>query len=282
MSWTPFSSEAGSRRRRPFMTSFNLSRWAVGHRALVLFLILATSVAGLTAFLKLGRAEDPNFTIKVGIVTAVWPGATAREMQDQVADLDREEAAGAPLFREGRRPTRSRASRPCRSPSGTTRRRPGAEPVLPDAQEDRRRPADLPPGVAASAVNDEYGDVDSILYMLTGTRRRLRATEARGGRPAPAPAQGRRGGQGRPLRRAGPADLRRVQPRQARHARRRRRRRCSTRWPAERGRAGRHVETGAQRVPLRVTRRPRWRARGGGRRRSRPVAAPSGSATSPP
>ncbi len=80
------------------MTSFNLSRWAVGHRALVLFLILATSVAGLTAFLKLGRAEDPNFTIKVGIVTAVWPGATAREMQDQVADPIEKKLQALPYF----------------------------------------------------------------------------------------------------------------------------------------------------------------------------------------
>ena len=57
---------------------FNLSAWAVRHRALVLFLVLAIAGSGTLAFLRLGRAEDPNFTIKVGVVTALWPGATAR------------------------------------------------------------------------------------------------------------------------------------------------------------------------------------------------------------
>jgi multidrug efflux pump len=64
------------------MRRFNLSEWAVHQPALVLFLILGFGVAGALSFMKLGRAEDPNFTIKVAIVTAIWPGATAQEMQD--------------------------------------------------------------------------------------------------------------------------------------------------------------------------------------------------------
>ena len=68
------------------MTGFNLSAWAVRERALTLFLILAVALAGTYAFLSLGRAEDPAFTIKGLTVTAVWPGATAQEMQDLVAD----------------------------------------------------------------------------------------------------------------------------------------------------------------------------------------------------
>ncbi len=66
---------------------FNLSRWAVARPALMLFLMLAIGVAGVWSYLRLGRAEDPSFTIKVAIVTATWPGATAQEMRDQVADL---------------------------------------------------------------------------------------------------------------------------------------------------------------------------------------------------
>jgi len=62
------------------MKRFNLSEWAVGHPALVLFLIVLLSVGGTLSFFRLGRAEDPNFTIKVAIVSAIWPGATAREM----------------------------------------------------------------------------------------------------------------------------------------------------------------------------------------------------------
>ena len=65
---------------------FNLSALAVRERAVTLFFILLLMAAGAYAFLKLGRAEDPSFTIKTLTVTAAWPGATAREMQDLVAE----------------------------------------------------------------------------------------------------------------------------------------------------------------------------------------------------
>src|SRR5207302_6145590 len=70
------------KRRRGPMRSFNLSALAVRERAITLFLIFASACAGIYAYFHLGRAEDPSFTIKVLTVTAVWPGATAREMQD--------------------------------------------------------------------------------------------------------------------------------------------------------------------------------------------------------
>src|SRR5207248_11629858 len=64
----------------------NLSAIAVRERAVTLFFILLLAAAGAYAFLMLGRAEDPSFTIKTLTVTTVWPGATAREMQDLVAE----------------------------------------------------------------------------------------------------------------------------------------------------------------------------------------------------
>ena len=68
------------------MTGPNLSSLALKHPSVTLFLIIAIVVAGSLAFLRLGRAEDPSFTLKVMTVSVAWPGATAREMQDQVAD----------------------------------------------------------------------------------------------------------------------------------------------------------------------------------------------------
>ncbi len=68
------------------MTGFNFSAFAVRERAITLFLILAIIVAGTYAYVRLGRAEDPAFTVKVMTVTAVWPGATAEEMEQQVGD----------------------------------------------------------------------------------------------------------------------------------------------------------------------------------------------------
>ncbi|MEO5917238.1 MAG: efflux RND transporter permease subunit, partial [Luteolibacter sp.] len=68
------------------MNQFNLSAMAVRQRAITLFFIIATAVAGVFAYFQLGRAEDPSFTVKVLTVSAVWPGATAQEMQDLVAE----------------------------------------------------------------------------------------------------------------------------------------------------------------------------------------------------
>ncbi len=48
--------------------------------------MLACSTAGISAYLRLGRAEDPSFTIKTAIVSASWPGATPEEMQQFVAE----------------------------------------------------------------------------------------------------------------------------------------------------------------------------------------------------
>src|SRR5437867_3606819 len=75
-----------TRQKRSPMQSFNLSALAVRERAITLFFIFAAACAGIYAYFHLGRAEDPSFTIKVLTVTTVWPGATAQEMQDLVAE----------------------------------------------------------------------------------------------------------------------------------------------------------------------------------------------------
>src|SRR5947207_15972408 len=64
----------------------NLPALAVREKAITLFLLIAIVAAGIFAFLKLGRAEDPTFTIKLFTVAAVWVGATAQEMEDPVGE----------------------------------------------------------------------------------------------------------------------------------------------------------------------------------------------------
>ena len=66
--------------------SLNLSALAVRERSITVFLIFLIAVAGTLAFFQLGRAEDPPFTVKQLTVITAWPGATAQEMQDQVAE----------------------------------------------------------------------------------------------------------------------------------------------------------------------------------------------------
>src|SRR5260221_5156228 len=80
------------------MKRFNLSGWAVSHPTLILFLMIALGAAGFVSYQRLGRAEDPFFTVKVVNVSAIWPGATAQEMQTQVADPIEKKLQELPYF----------------------------------------------------------------------------------------------------------------------------------------------------------------------------------------
>lgn len=150
------------------MRRFNLSDWAVHHRPVVLFLILAIAAAGTLGFLRLGRAEDPNFTIKVAVVTAIWPGATAREMQDQVADRIEKRLQTLPWFEKV-----VTYAKPNFTALQVTFRDNTPSAQVPSLFYQIRKKLDdvrgeLPAGVVGPSVDDEYGDVDSLLYMLTG------------------------------------------------------------------------------------------------------------------
>lgn len=145
---------------------FNLSALAVRERAVTLFFIVLLAAAGVYAFAKLGRAEDPSFTIKTLTVTAVWPGATAREMQDLVAEplekriqeltwYDRVETMTRPGF------AFLTVTLKDSTPPGM---------VAEEFYQARKKLGDearnLPPGVFGPFVNDEYSDVSFGLYAL--------------------------------------------------------------------------------------------------------------------
>src|SRR5580692_6072085 len=150
------------------MKRFNLSAWAVSHPALVMFLIVALGVAGFFSYQKLGRAEDPFFTVKVANVSVLWPGATAQEMQMQVADPIEKKLQELPYFEK----VQTYSKPGFTAMQVTFRDSTPAKDVpylfyllrkkLVDAQ------GDLPAGVLGPVVNDEFSDVDSILYMMTG------------------------------------------------------------------------------------------------------------------
>lgn len=147
---------------------FNLSEWAVRHRALVLFVLLAAAAAGAAAFLRLGRSEDPDFTIKTAVVTAEWPGATADEMARLVAEPIERLVQELPWFDTVRTSARPGAvtmdvnfrdnAPPRQVPQFFTLLRRKIEDVRPL----------LPSGVQGPYVNDEFGDVDVLLWALTG------------------------------------------------------------------------------------------------------------------
>lgn len=153
---------------RKEMQGFNLSRWAVNRPTLVLFLMLAIGLSGLISYQKLGRAEDPSFTIKIGIVTAFWPGSTAKEMRDQVADLMEKKLQELPFLDKLETYTKPGFLAISVTFKDTTPPRdvPGLFYQL------RKKLHDvggyLPQGVSGPFVNDEFGDVNSVLYAVSG------------------------------------------------------------------------------------------------------------------
>lgn len=151
----------------PKLTQNNWSHWAVTHQTLVLFMILAVLVAGAVSYMRLGRAEDPSFTIKVAVITAVWPGATAREMQDQVADRIEKKLQELPYFERVQTYTKPgfTAMQVQFVDSTPAREVPQLFYQLRKKLGDIRN--DLPSGLIGPNVNDEYGDVDAVLFTLT-------------------------------------------------------------------------------------------------------------------
>ncbi|VBB04979.1 acriflavin resistance protein [Lucifera butyrica] len=68
------------------MNQFNLTEWALKHKQFIYFFIALFFVAGIFSYINMGRAEDPDFVIKQMVVAVPWPGATARQMEEQVTD----------------------------------------------------------------------------------------------------------------------------------------------------------------------------------------------------
>lgn len=149
------------------MSGFNLSRLAVREQSVTLFLILAVLVAGVFAFLQLGRAEDPAYTVKAMTVTAIWPGATAREMQDQVADRLEKRLQELPHY--DRVETQARPGLVTMTVAFDDTTPPAEVPEL--FYQARKKLGDeaalLPRGVVGPICNDEYSDVAFSLIALT-------------------------------------------------------------------------------------------------------------------
>ena len=123
-------------------------------------MILALAVGGVMAYLKLGRAEDPDFTIKTAVVSVQWDGATTRELQDQVVDPIEKKLHALPYFDYVQTYTTPgfaslivnlRDDTPAKDvPTLLYQLRKKLDDLKPD----------LPAGIKGPRVNDEFGDVD--------------------------------------------------------------------------------------------------------------------------
>jgi multidrug efflux pump len=150
------------------MKTPNLSAWALEHPSMVLYLIVVLTIAGIASFVNLGRAEDPDFTFKVMVVRTLWPGATAREVEDQVTErIEKklQETAWVDILKSASRPGESLVFVILKDYTPKTE--------VPEAWRQVRKKLDdirsqFPAGVQGPFPNDEFGDVYMNIYALSG------------------------------------------------------------------------------------------------------------------
>lgn len=156
---------------------FNLSAWAVRERQLVIFLMMVVLGAGLFAYSRLGRAEDPSFVIKTMVVQAAWPGANMTDTLQQVTERLERTLQETPHLDNVRSFTRPGVATIFVNLDGSA----SAKEVENTWYVVRKRVADmrhtLPQGVVGPGFNDEFGDTFGLIYGFTAdgfTHRQLR------------------------------------------------------------------------------------------------------------
>ena len=147
---------------------FNLSAWTLRHQSLVFFLMGMIALFGLLSYKSLSQSEDPPFTFKVMVIQTYWPGATAKQVQEEVTDRiarKLQETPSIDFLRSYSRPGQSliffniKDSAPASS--------------VPETWYQVRKKvgdiaAQLPQGVQGPFFNDEFGDVYTNIYALEG------------------------------------------------------------------------------------------------------------------
>ncbi|MHC2220635.1 efflux RND transporter permease subunit [Rhizobium leguminosarum] len=159
------------------MKSFNLSDWALEHRSLVWYFMIVFILAGAFSYVKLGREEDPNFTIKTMVITAQWPGASADEVTRQVTDRIEKKLQELESLDYTKSETVAGQTTVFVELLPTTK----AKDVAPTWLRIRNMIADIkgdfPTGVVGPFFNDRFGDVFGNIYAFTSdglTQRQLR------------------------------------------------------------------------------------------------------------
>lgn len=149
------------------MNGFNASAWALTHKSLIGFLMAISLAAGVLAYTQLGRDEDPPFTLKVMIVRAYWPGATAEETARQVTDR-LEKTLESLVWLD----YTNSYSKPGETTIQVVLRDDTPPDQVPDQWYQVRKKLDdirgtLPDGVVGPLFNDDFGDVYGVIYAFT-------------------------------------------------------------------------------------------------------------------
>jgi len=150
------------------MKRFNVSEWALNHRGLVLYFMIALALTGAFAFTRLGQSEDPPFTFKVMVISTKWPGATAREVEEQITDKIEKK-----LQEESRLDYLRSYSKAGESLVFFVAKDSQPSSEMPDIfYQVRKKVGDirntLPSGIQGPFFNDEFGEVYGNIYALSG------------------------------------------------------------------------------------------------------------------
>jgi len=149
-------------------SSFNLTEWALNHRATVLFLILAIMIGGVLGFKKLGQLEDPNFSVPSMTVMVIWPGATAQQVQDELLNRMEKKFEQLDHFDKVKTYARQGYGGMLLSVKGGTSHADQREAWYQARKKFSDLKLELPDGVIGPIFNDEFGDVTGLLYAVKG------------------------------------------------------------------------------------------------------------------
>ncbi len=148
---------------------FNLSRWAIQHTNLTRFLLLLILATGIFALENLGQKEDPDFTFRVMVVQVNWPGASLRELQEQVVDKIERKIQETPQLDYVQSYAHPGSAVIFVNLRGEARGREVSDAFY----QVRKKIGDIqntfPEGVAGPFFNDEFGDTYLALYAIEGT-----------------------------------------------------------------------------------------------------------------
>ena len=150
------------------MKSFNLTSWALAHRAIVLFLILVIGVGGVLGFTKLGQLEDPNFSVPSMTAVVIWPGATAQQIQDELLNRMEKKFEQLDNFEKVKTYARQGYGGMTITVRGGTSKADQLEAWYQARKKFSDIKLELPDGVVGPIFNDEYGDVTGLLYAVKG------------------------------------------------------------------------------------------------------------------
>ena len=150
------------------MKSFNLTEWALNHRATVLFLILVVGIGGVLGFTKLGQLEDPNFSVPSMTAIVIWPGATAQQIQDEVLNRMEKKFEQLDHFEKVVTFARQGYGGMTITVKGGTSHADQREAWYQARKKFSDLKLDLPEDVIGPIFNDEYGDVTGLLYAVKG------------------------------------------------------------------------------------------------------------------